>query len=195
MNNPSLMDFVRVHNIAAVRVALQKSFELENVDAQLKTPLMIAIENQDLEIATFLVQAGANINAQDFSKNTPFIVAAAEGHLELLQLMLRYSPDFQIFNRYGGNALTSACERGHVEIVRSMLASHFVFDIDHKDDFGWTPLMETIILGDGGERSVEICKLLLKAGANPRAVDRDGKSCYEHAVRRHLEDIALLLKR
>lgn len=192
--NPSLLEFVRVHNLAAVRVALQKPLELESVDKHMKTPLMIATENEDFPIAKFLIESGANVNARDIYGNTPFMVAVSEGYTELVQLMLRASPDFSICNRFGGSALTCACERGHVEVVRALLSSRYIFDIDHRDELGWTPLMETVILGDGGERYVEIARLLISAGADIQALDGEGRSCLDHAVRRELIDLAVLFR-
>jgi uncharacterized protein len=51
-------------------------------------------------------------------------------------------------NRYGGNALIPAAHHGHPEVVRELLKTKI--EIDHVNRLGWTALLETIILSDGG---------------------------------------------
>ena len=59
---------------------------------------------------------------------------------------------------------------------------------------GWTALLESIILGDGGKRHTETVRLLLDAGADPHLTDKDGKSPLAHAKSRQFNDIIKLLE-
>jgi len=55
-------------------------------------------------------------------------------------------------------------------------------------------LLETVILGDGGARYIEITRLLLARGASVNLADRDGVTPLAHALRRGHVGIARLLQ-
>ena len=46
--------------------------------------------------------------------------------------------------------------------------------LDHVNNLGWTALIESIVLGDGGKRHVACLEALVKAGANVNIADRGG---------------------
>jgi ankyrin repeat protein len=96
-------------------------------------------------------------------------------------------------NRYGGSALIPACHHGHPLTVRILLATDI--DIDHVNDLGWTALMETVILGDGGPVYVEILGLLLAAGADTDIPDRESVTPLGHARALGFADLVRILER
>jgi ankyrin repeat protein len=46
--------------------------------------------------------------------------------------------------------------------------------LDHVNNLGWTALIESIVLGDGGARHTASLKALADAGANVNLPDRGG---------------------
>ena len=72
--------------------------------------------HNSVDAARLLIEAGADVNAQDDRQDSPLLYAGAEGRLEILTLILKARPDFTVYNRFGGTALIPACERGHVEV-------------------------------------------------------------------------------
>jgi ankyrin repeat protein len=66
--------------------------------------------------------------------------------------------------------------------------------IDHVNRLGWTALLETIILSDGGPTHTEILELLVDAGANVNLADRDGVTPLAHAENRGYAEMAPILK-
>ena len=65
--------------------------------------------------------------------------------------------------------------------------------LDHVNNLGWTALLETVILGDGGPRHVAVLRMLVDAGANVGLADRQGRTPLDHArARGYTEMIALL---
>lgn len=73
---------------------------------------MIAVHNNQIELAKKLIDAGANVNIQDKIADSPYLYAGAEGRTEILAYMLSHSePDQSIVNRFGGNALIPAAEK------------------------------------------------------------------------------------
>ena len=165
---------------------------LEQTNAQKQTPLMYTLYQGKQEIAAYLIENGANVNAQDQQLNTPFLYAGAQGDTNIVQLALKHGARFDIFNRYNGTALIPAAEKGHVDTVR-LLANTANFPIDHVNRLGWTALMEAVILSDGGKAHQEVIEILLKAGANPHIPDANGITPLQHAKQKgYIEMVKLL---
>jgi uncharacterized protein len=165
---------------------------LDPTDDARRTPLLIAVEKDNLEAAELLINAGANINAQADNLDTPWLQAGALGRTDILRLMIPKNPDFTIRNRYGGNALIPACERAHVDTVKLLLTTEI--DVNHINDLGWTCLLEIVILGDGGPRHIEVAKLVLTAGADTNIADKEGVSPLAHAKRNGQKTIADMIE-
>ncbi|HCB2773643.1 TPA: ankyrin repeat domain-containing protein, partial [Escherichia coli] len=110
----------------------------------------------------------------------------------LLRTVLPANPDLNCLTRFGGVGITPACEKGHVEIVRELLMRTDI-NVNHTNFVGWTPLLEAIVLNDGGEKQQEIVKLLLEHGANPHMTDKYGKTPLELAREKGYHKIAELL--
>ena len=64
-------------------------------------------------------------------------------------------------------------------MVRRLLAT--AINVDHVNRLGWTALLETVILGDGGTAHTDIAHLLVARGANVNIADRDGVTPLQHA--------------
>ena len=88
--------------------------------------------------------------------------------------------------------ITAASEKGHVESVRELLEKTDV-NVNHTNFVGWTPLLEAIVLNDGGPKQQAIVKLLLDHGANPHMTDKYGKTPLELAREKGYHAIADLL--
>jgi len=109
----------------------------------------------------------------------------------VVKLTLAAGADLKSTNRYGGTGLIPACHYGHLETVKLLLTTKI--DVNHVNNLGWTALLEAVILGDGGPAYIEIVRLLLAHGANPRIADRDGVTALQHARARNLAKIEQLL--
>ena len=177
---------------AAIRRLLAAGTPPDPVDAARQTPLLIAVQKNNLEGAKLLIDGGGNINAQAANMDSPWLLAGALGRAQMLQLMIPKGPDFSLRNRFGGNALIPACERAHVEAVDVLLTTRI--DVNLVNNLGWTCLLEIVILGDGGPRHIEVTRKVLAAGANPNIADRDGVSPLTHAKRRGQREIARLIE-
>jgi len=174
----------------AAVAALNAGAAIDARDAHLQTPLLIAIQSDNRDVAAHLIARGADINAVAANEDTPWLLAGALGRASLLAAMLETGKvDYTKRNRYGGNALIPACERGHVETVR-LLLDRSEIDVNHINNLGWTALLEAVILSDGGPSHIEIVRLLLAAGAAPNIADRDAVTPLAHAHDRRYDAIA-----
>ena len=57
-----------------------------------------------------------------------------------------------VTSRYDGTALIAAAHLGHDEVVRTLIRAGA--PLDHVNNLGWTALIESIVLGDGGPRHI-----------------------------------------
>jgi ankyrin repeat protein len=77
-----------------------------------------------------------------------------------------------VTSRYDGTALIAAAHLGHDDVVRALIRAGA--PLDHVNNLGWTALIESIVLGDGGPRHVATMKALIDGGANLNLADRSG---------------------
>jgi ankyrin repeat protein len=178
---------------AAIRSALAEGADPDTRDDAGSPALMLATIARAPDAVRALIDAEADVDAQDADRANPFLYASAEGMLDILALVNEAGADPALTNRYGGVGLIPASERGHVEVVRYLLSQSDV-DVDHVNDLGWTALLEAILLSDGGPRHQEIVALLIEHGADVDLADGDGVRPLAHARARGQREIVALLE-
>ncbi len=193
MEQKSLFSAIKSNDLSLVKTLLNNKVNIEDKNSKGETPLMYATYLQRNAIAIVLMEAGANVNAQDKRLNSPFLYAGAEGNLELVKAALNHNADFKVYNRYGGSALIPAAEKGHLEVVK-LLVNTPNYPIDHVNNLGWTALMEAIVLSNGGKVHTEIVKELIKGGVDVNIPDSKGVTPLQHAKSRRFTEIVRLLE-
>jgi len=96
-----------------------------------------------------------------------------------------------VTSRYDGTALIAAAHLGYVEIVRELIRAGA--PLDHVNNLGWTALIESIVLGDGGARHTATLEALVRAGANVNLADRGGTSPLKLAQARGYREMTAIL--
>src|SRR5215208_6063819 len=140
-------------------------------DAHSRTPLHIAAHFGHGAAAQALLKGGGNPNALDAQRYDIVTIAAVNNDVPMLKLALA-SP-------YQGTALIAAAHLGHAEVVRVLIAAGA--PLDHVNNLGWTALMESIVLGNGGSAHAHTLEALVKAGANVNIADRQRVTPLGHA--------------
>lgn len=180
-------------DVGEVKRLVSTGADIEIRDANRRTPLMLATLANHVEVAKILIEKGANVNAQDHIKDSPFLYAGANGYLEIGKLCLTHGADFKVYNRYGGSALIPASEKGHVETVAELLKVKG-FPINHVNNLGWTAVLETVILTNGGPKFIQILKMLVDAGCDVNIPDSDGVTALTHAKRQKYQAMIKILE-
>jgi uncharacterized protein len=158
----------------------------ENPNAQdphSRTPLHVAAHFGHQAAAQALLDGGAHPNALDAQRYDIVTIAAVNNDVPMLKLALAGGCDPRaITSPYQGTALIAAAHLGHAEVVRVLIAAGA--PLDHVNNLGWTALMESIVLGNGGKSHTDTLDALVKAGANLNIADRQGVTPLGHAKSR-----------
>ncbi|HWC94151.1 MAG TPA: ankyrin repeat domain-containing protein, partial [Pseudolabrys sp.] len=120
-------------------------------------------------------------------------IAAVADDVEMLKLALAGGCKAgNITSPYDGTALIAAAHLGHDEVVRVLIAAKA--PLDHVNNLGWTAVIESIVLGDGGKRHVATLAALVQAGANVNFADRNGATPLALAKGRGYTEMVKILK-
>jgi uncharacterized protein len=161
-------------------------------DAHARTPLHVAVFLSKQDAARTLMRLGADANALDAQNYDIVTIAAVLDDLPMLKVALAGGcRATNITSPYHGTALIAAAHLGHDEIVRTLVNARA--PLDHVNNLGWTAVIESIVLGDGGKRHIATLKALIDAGADINLADRSGDTPLVLAKRRGYADMAAML--
>ena len=163
-------------------------------DGYARTPLHVAAYGRHHDAMRALVAAGANPNALERDRYDIVTIAAVANDVPTLKVALELGCSAKnITSRSDGTALIAAAHLGHAEVVRTLIRAGA--PLDHVNNLGWTALIESIVLGNGGTRHVETLRALVEAGANVHLADRQGDTPLVLARKRGYREMAEVLAR
>lgn len=120
-------------------------------------------------------------------------IAAVANDLPTLETALAIGASARnVTSRYDGTALIAAAHLGHVDVVRALIRAGA--PLDHLNNLGWTALIESIVLGDGGPRHTATLRALVEAGANVNVADRSGTTPRSLAKGRGYQEMVAILE-
>jgi uncharacterized protein len=152
-------------------------------DSNGRTPLQVAAFGGHGPAITALLAGGADPALLDNQRYDAVTIASVRDDVPTLKVLLANGASAKLITSiYDGTALIAAAHLGHDGIVRELVAAGA--PLDHVNNLGWTALMESVVLGDGGRRHTETLRILLEAGADRRIADRQGRTPLDHAKAR-----------
>jgi uncharacterized protein len=178
-----------------IRQMLVNGLDPNGRDGHGRTPYLVAAHAADMVAMDILVRGGADPRAQDSRKYDAITILAVANKPEAMVHAIRIGGDPKaITSPYEGTALIAAAHLGHAAVVKALIEAGA--PLDHINNLGWTALIESIVLGDGGQNHQDCLRLLLEAGANPNLPDRQGRTPLALARERGFAPmVAMLLAR
>ena len=114
-------------SIEELRVLLKKGGDVNYGGKEHNPPLCFAVENDDVRLTKFLLEAGAKMGLEgDPDDWLPAYQAVLNGNTEMLALLIQYGADINQTTPGGKSPLFQAVKRGHADMVHLILEQHGV---------------------------------------------------------------------
>lgn len=184
-----LLEATKNNDLAGVIAALEQGADMDTREPlQAMTPLIVASTNGFTEIATHLIETGADVNATSKQGITPLIGAAMNGHADLVALLATKNANLDQLSemQYKENALHLAARNGYTAVIEALLKAGA--DVNALEGTHSTALMYAAYYGH-----LEAVELLIKQGAELNVRDQGGHTVLYWANFRNYEDIAALI--
>ena len=179
---------------AAIEMAVRGGGAIDATDLRQRTPLHVSVFQKQHDATRALLRLGADPNRLEFGRYDIITIAAVANDVAGLKIALDGGGNPRaVTSIYDGTALIAAAHLGHAEIVRMLIAAGA--PLDHVNNLGWTALMESIVLGDGGKAHTDTLDALVTAGANVNIADQAGVTPLSHARRRGFTAMTEILQR
>lgn len=171
----ALVKGIADNNLAVVSNALNNGANPNQrcmLQNELRTPIVLAAAERNLDITKILVLHGANVNFAKSNKETALGVASNQGDVPLVKYLLAQGADPNYLTRIG----TSLSAAHNAEVVRILLNHNANPNIPDSD--GDLPIIGFIDHGD-----IEAIRLLLQAGTDITQKNHRGISAKEYAMK------------
>ena len=148
---------------------------LKAVNERGYTPLHIAAREGRVEIASFLIEKGADLEAKNPTGYTPLFLAVRSKRPEIVRFLLEKGADVNAQTRFQTTPLFTAAESGNVEVIRALIEKGA--NVNHANPFFGSPLHRAAYMD-----FPEAAKVLLDAGADLKIKDQRGQTPLHQAA-------------
>ena len=166
------MPFFIMRNVEIAEFILSQGFDVNTKCERGRTPLHVAVFNDNAEVVKFLIANGADVNAQD-EEGTPLHLALLERNVEIAKFLITQGADVNAKDVDGMSSLAYAVNNNAFEIVRLLVSEGA--DVNFKTakvpgiPDGITPLHFAAANG-----SVEVARFLVSEGADVNVRNSEG---------------------
>jgi ankyrin repeat protein len=146
-----------------------------------ETPLLAALMTEDLDVASLLLQYGADVDVLDNEGWSPLHRASFYGRIDIVLFLLEHRADVNLPGHKHFTPLPLACTSGDLEISRLLLQNGA--DVNSRNENCLTPLM---FVG----KHLDLARLLIDNGADMNSVNNEGQTALHVAA--HLDSLRIV---
>jgi len=177
---------VKKGDLAGVRgILAAQPDSLKAVNERGYTPLHIAAREGQVEIASFLIEKGAELEAKNSTGFTPLFLAVLSKRPEIVRFFLEKGADVNAQTRFQTTPLFTAAESGNGEIIRALIEKGA--NVNHANPFFGSPLHRAAYMD-----FPEAAKILLDSGADLKIKDQRGQTPLHQATQLGRVEVARL---
>jgi len=120
---------IRSIDYVSINVLLSDGIDIDTVDGDGNTPLMVAAEVGNPRIVDIILSHNPDVNKQNKKGETALMIAAETGQLEICKKLVSHRARVAIRNDDGNTAGSLASKFGHTKIVSFLrqVRSHTTF--------------------------------------------------------------------
>lgn len=167
----------------------EKGFDVNAENANRMTPLFLAAQKDQYEIAKFLVENHADIDHACVNDQTALFTAAAFGGERVAKYLIEKGADTNKTNCDGGTPILVAAQQGYMNIVEYLLP--YETDINRSYAGRWT-----LLLTASGNNRLAVVDCLIARGADINQTEDNGMTpVWKAAANGHLDVVKLLVGR
>ncbi len=176
-NNPTNLEIVKLLLDARINPNITKKREFRDMLSYdyLTSPLIIAIQKDEVELVKLLLKYGADSN-QLIDGKTPLMYAVdsygKEQQINIINILLKSGADINKQDSKGRNALFHVREKNDTDFTITELLLQNGIDVNAKDRYGNSPFMNKLKLWN--DRNIQVIKKMIEMGANINSVNNDG---------------------
>ena len=164
---------------------LKEGVDINSIDSNGRSPLFIAVKNNNYELTRLLINNGANVQfIQD--GHSILMEASDEADVRITELLLRKGAPINFKTEQEPGAIFDAIEDGNLGVVNALIKAGA--DIEVRDKEGRTPLLFAF---DEGE--IKIAQMLIENGADVNAESDSGWSVLMEASLRDQPELVEML--
>ncbi|XP_017772298.1 PREDICTED: tankyrase [Nicrophorus vespilloides] len=121
--NAALLDAAKKGNLLRVqRLVTADNINCRDAQGRNSTPLHLAAGYNNVEVAEFLLDHGADVNAQDKGGLIPLHNASSYGHLDIAALLIKFNTVVNATDKWGFTPLHEAAQKGRTQLCALLLA-------------------------------------------------------------------------
>ncbi|EAY18991.1 hypothetical protein TVAG_246690 [Trichomonas vaginalis G3] len=171
---------VNMKSIDLISYFLEKGYD---ISGEKNRPLILAIQNSDLQIVKFLVDKGADVNKPLMGAFTPLMAAVSQQNAEIFKFVIEKTNNVNAQDEYGLTALHRCLlSNPPIEFLKILIDSGA--DVNLPDNHDFTPLVYALRASNAAA-----VKLLFENGAKS---DEKTQSVIE-SLKQTLKDITSMV--
>ncbi|XP_023727784.1 histone-lysine N-methyltransferase EHMT2 isoform X3 [Cryptotermes secundus] len=177
-------------HLSIVHILLQAGVQLDVLDRDQNTPLMLAAMSNHNDVVKYLVKAGANVMIKGSDGMTALHLAAKAGNIESCHYLLAVANTVKTYidvvDDGGWTPLVWAAEHCHVDVARYLLqnrADPLIRDAEQNIALHWSAY----------SGSVDISEMLLNYGCEVNSTNVHGDTPLHIGARQNMYNCVLLL--